>query len=392
MIAHPTLFTFTSGAGELILEIPTEQQSQAWLWSQYFSHPVSGYRAFLNKLCLSAILPWLEQNFAQAKPWTSTTALPSFWELVNGSAIVLDQMRLILVPGEEIDRGELRVPQEWVDISSWSGDCYLAIQVEPDDNCVIVWGYCTHAQLQTYGIYDLSDRTYCLDAAEVIKDISTLALVKELAPKESIRSGVQPLPILNRQQAQNLISRLQKPEIITPRLEIPFPLWEALIEHGGWRQNLYQQRLGLPQQWSVWKWLESGVSELARQCGWENLSLELHTAGARSGEKIPARTIVSRKLTIAGQLYELRIVPQSRSSHTNIWHFELRNATAKAAIPGGFKLRLLTEDLQPFPDNEDVATTAVELLFVEVACEPGEGVVWETEPLPENYDREILRL
>jgi hypothetical protein len=70
----------------------------------------------------------------------------------------------------------------------------------------------------------------------------------------------------------------------------------------------------------------------------------------------------------------------------------LRNATAKAAIPGGFKLRLLTEDLQPFPDNEDVATTTVELLFVEVACEPAEGVVWETEPLPENYDREILRL
>lgn len=62
-----------------------------------------------------------------------------------------------------------------------------------------------------------------------------------------------------------------------------------------------------------------------------------------------------------------------------------------AAIPGGFKLRLLTEDLQPFPNNEDVATTAVELLFVDVALQPGEGIVWEIEPLPENYDREILR-
>jgi Protein of unknown function (DUF1822) len=60
-------------------------------------------------------------------------------------------------------------------------------------------------------------------------------------------------------------------------------------------------------------------------------------------------------------------------------------------IPGGFKLRLLTEDLQSFPDNESVATTAIEVLAVEVALEAGEGIVWEVEPLPENCDREILR-
>jgi hypothetical protein len=62
-----------------------------------------------------------------------------------------------------------------------------------------------------------------------------------------------------------------------------------------------------------------------------------------------------------------------------------------ARIPSGFKLRLLTEDLQDFENNEDVATTAVDHLFVEVALEPGEGLVWEIEPMPENYDREILR-
>ena len=69
-----------------------------------------------------------------------------------------------------------------------------------------------------------------------------------------------------------------------------------------------------------------------------------------------------------GQIYELTITPQSQLNAT-IWYFELRNAAVGAAIPGGFKLRLLTEDLQPFPNNEDIATTAVEQLYVEVALE-----------------------
>jgi Protein of unknown function (DUF1822) len=84
------------------------------------------------------------------------------------------------------------------------------------------------------------------------------------------------------------------------------------------------------------------------------------------------------------------VIPQGEPD-APIWRFQLRNATVGAAIPGGFKLRLLTEDLQPFPNNEDIATTAVEQLFVEVALEAGEGIVWEIEPLPENYDREILK-
>lgn len=74
-----------------------------------------------------------------------------------------------------------------------------------------------------------------------------------------------------------------------------------------------------------------------------------------------------------------------------VWRFELRNLTVGAAIPGGFKLRLLTEDLQPFPNNENIAIAAIEQLYVEVALLPGKGIVWEIEPLPENYVREILR-
>ncbi|MER3477382.1 MAG: hypothetical protein C4287_13920, partial [Leptolyngbya sp. ERB_1_2] len=73
----------------------------------------------------------------------------------------------------------------------------------------------------------------------------------------------------------------------------------------------------------------------------------------------------------------------------DVWRFELQS-TAGALIPGGFKLRLLTEDLLPFENNEDVATNAIDCLYLEVRLAPGDALVWETEPLPESYEREIL--
>jgi len=56
--------------------------------------------------------------------------------------------------------------------------------------------------------------------------------------------------------------------------------------------------------------------------------------------------------------------------------FELRNSSVGEPIPHGFKLRLLTEDLQPFENNEATATKPVDKLYIQVALEPGEGLVW----------------
>ncbi|WYM01616.1 MAG: DUF1822 family protein [Gloeotrichia echinulata CP02] len=380
-----TLFTFAHPT-DLILEIPTNRQNQ----STFHAHSSSRYQAYINELCLSAVLPWLQEDFTpQAKVWPTTTALPSFWELVNGTAVTLDGKRFILVPSEIIDIDELRVPQEWVDLPTWAGDYYLAVQVEPDDGYVRVWGYCSHAQLKNQGSYDPGDRTYALDA-DFITDITVLAVEQAFCTTEPTDIPILEIPILPQTQAQNLITRLANPEILIPRLAIPFPLWAGLMEHGGWRQSLYQQRVGLPEQWSILQWLQSGVSQAAETIGWGRLNLQLSAAGARSVEQAQPQIMFSRQLAIAGQAYELSIIPQGESEDL-IWRFQLRNVTVGAVIPGGFQLRLLTEDLQSFPNNEDIATTAVEQLFVEVALESGEGIVWEIEPLPDNYDREILK-
>jgi hypothetical protein len=385
-----TVFTFANPT-DLILEIPPATQQQASLRSQSYSQPYSHYQAYINELCLDAILLWLQEDLApQAKVWPNTTALSSFWELVYGTTITVDGNRFILVPNETIDCSELRVCQEWVDIPDWVGDYYVGVQVEPDVGYVKVWGYCTHAQLKTKGSYDPSDRTYALDASEIINDINVLMLTLELCPATPTRVPVPELSPLSQTQAENLITRLGNPQILIPRLEIPFPLWGALIAHGGWRQSLYQQRLGLPEQWSVLQWLQDGVSQVAAAIGWGRLDLQLSAVGARSVTQTQLQQPLSRQLAIAGQVYELLIIPQGEPA-AGVWRFELRHLTIGALIPGGFQLRLLTADLQPFPDNEAIATTATETLFIEVALEPGEGIVWEISPSPANYDREILK-
>ena len=148
--------------------------------------------------------------------------------------------------------------------------------------------------------------------------------------------------------------------MINPGLTVPFPLWGGLIGHGGWRQRLYEKRLGLPEQRSVRQWLNSGVSEIV--VGWEKINLLPNRGGVRNITENQPKVSLSRQLAIAGQLYELVITPQGQPQITH-WRFELHHTIIGAAIPGGFKLRLLTEDLQPFPNNEDMATTAVEQLI-----------------------------
>lgn len=385
-----TLFAFADPS-QLGLEVSPQSQAQAWQQSQRFSTPSRRWNAYLNQLCLGTFLPWLREEYPQATVWPNSAALPGFWEVVNASAITLDTTRLILVPSETIDLSELRVPQEWVDIPSWAGDYYLAAGVEPDSGWVKIWGFATHQQLKNRGSYDASDRTYCLDEDDLIKDINVLWVARQLCPDEQTRAAIAPLPALTVTQAENLISRLGSSDIVTPRLAVPFDLWGALLEHGGWRQRLYQRRQGVQEQWSILQWLLSGVSEVAQQLGWQRVGFQPSLAGARGTEQISApNSVLSRQLVIAGQPYELRVIPKG-DPEKRIWRFELRNSSLNERIPRGLKLRLLTEDLLPFENNEAVAKTTVDKLYIEVALEPGEGLVWEIDPVPENYDREILR-
>jgi Protein of unknown function (DUF1822) len=371
----------------LYLEIPESALGQQ---NQTFSTPGTAWQARLNQMSLEAFLPWLQEERA-AKVVPTVAALPSFWEVVNGTAIACEDIRLVLIPTMAIDLRELRVPQEWVDIPSWSADYYLAVQVNPDAGWIKIWGYATHHQLKIQGTYDPSDRSYSLDEADLIQDLNVLWVARQLRsetlyPEELLRAEVETVPALQLPQAENLLERLGNPAIVFPRLAVPFQLWAALLEHGGWRQRLYERRQGVSNLWSLSQWLQSGISGLAGQIGWKASALPI-AIGMRSRTNQTER--LSRQLAIAGSLYELQVFP-SGDPEEQIWRFELRPLDADRQVPVGFKLRLLTEDLQPFDHNEDTAIEAIDRLYVDVILEPGEGLVWEVEPVPEDYDREIL--
>ncbi len=363
-----------------------------------FSTPGRRWIADLNQMALTAFLPWLRDEFA-ANPqvWMAAT-LPSIWEFVNGTAIAIGSLRLVLIPSADLDTDELRVPQEWVDLPVWAADYYLAVQVNPDDGWIEIWGYASHERLKTGGVYDASDRTYSLDEDDLIHDLTVLQVALELCPtetrrapmRETIPSGIAPIPTLELTQATNLIERLGNPNLAFPRLAIPFSLWGALLEHGGWRKRLYEQRQGIAESWSVVDWLQAGVSTLAEQIGWQRTTLQF--AAVRGMRSLPTARLV-RSLTIAGASYQLQIaaVGDRSTPELAVWQFELRRSDPTATIPAGVTLRLLTEDLQPFENNEDVAQKQVERLCIDVALQPGEGLVWEVEPTPEDYDREVLR-
>jgi hypothetical protein len=375
-----------------MLDISASVQQPLWQACQSYSTANARYQAYLNQLCLAAVVPWLQTEVSErVQPWPNRATLPSFWEVVNGTPIMVGSMRLLCIPSEAIDLSEVRVPQEWVDCPSWIADYYLAVQVEPDQGWVRVWGYCTHQLLQQQGTFDPSDRTYSLDETQLIQDLSVFAVAQQVCPQEATRGSVELLPALSQLQAENLLQRLGNPEIFTPRLEVPFLLWGALVDHGGWRKRLYELRSGQSELWFIRHWLAQGISEMGQQLGWQRLEWNMAPLGARGEEVSAPAPMISRLLTIEQQVYELTIQHLSdREAPT--WRFELSTATPGLLIPEGFALGLLTEDLQPFENNTDTATTTVDALWVEVVLEVGEGIVWEVSPSPEGYDREILYL
>lgn len=96
-----------------------------------------------------------------------------------------------------------------------------------------------------------------------------------------------------------------------------------------------------------------------------------------------------RQLEIVGQKYLLNIIPIEKEV-PNTWVFQLENKRKDGLVPGGFKLRLIAESGGILPQGEVEATKAECVLNLEIVISPGTILYWEIEPLPDNYQKEIL--
>jgi Protein of unknown function (DUF1822) len=248
---------------QLEFDIAPEVLEAAWQQSRVYSNSRSQWTAFLNQICLSIVLPWL-----QAEHLPQAVSDLQAWELVNGTAIQSDRQRFIFIPDKSIDTSQLTVPQEWMDIPSWAGNYYFAVQINPDEQQLRIWAYTTHEQLKNQGSYDPSDRTYNLEAPSLVSDLNVLWVVRQLNPHEVTQSPLSPLTPVPAAQADHLLQRLTSAPL--PRLEIPFSLWGSLLTADSWRDRLTQARqtgeVAPRRLTQISQWLQNSVME-----GWQLL-------------------------------------------------------------------------------------------------------------------------
>jgi len=340
---------------QLWLEIPPTAQTESWQPSHSYSTPESRWRAYLNQICLNSFLPWLqEEYYPEARVWPNPAALPSLWEMVNGTAITMGVTRLVLIPTppEAIDGDELRVPQEWLDIPSLAADYYLAAQVNPEERWVQIWGYTTHKQLKNSGSYDPVDRTYSLDGDDLTHDLNVLWLTQELCPEEATREIVTPLPTLSEVQAENLVQRLGNPEVAFPRLAVPFTLWGALLEEKDWRQSLYQQRQGegvpgkVPVNLSQWlnNLFETGWQSLeALFPESDNLTFSFRRTSSLRETQVRRVKLIDLGTQLEGQGVMLMIGLTAEADERISVRVQLHPANANSYLPVKIILALLSE-------------------------------------------------
>ena len=209
--------------------------------NQTFSNPTAQYHAQLNQICLEETQAWLTEIGVSSNPTFDPAQIASIWDVVNGCSLNIDNRRLILIPSDQLDRDELRVPQEWVDIPAWLGDYYLAVQIDLETNSMNIWGFISHRTLRETGAYNALDRTYSIDSDFLIADLDSLSIAQFLELQEI--TTVPPLPSLALDRSQSLIGQLSHHSPYSPRLEIDFNTWAALLSNDNLREQLYQRRL-----------------------------------------------------------------------------------------------------------------------------------------------------
>jgi Protein of unknown function (DUF1822) len=151
------------------------------------------------------------------------------WDVLNGCAIEVGKTRLILIPTDTLDRDEIRVPQEWVDLPNLQGDYYLAVQIDLDSKLMNIWGFTSHRTLKQQGEYTARDRTYSLPSERLVANLDRLWMAQELNLNEVF--ATPELPDLSLDRALELIQQLSMPSPYSPRTKVEFPQWGSILNN-----------------------------------------------------------------------------------------------------------------------------------------------------------------
>jgi Protein of unknown function (DUF1822) len=238
-----------------------------------YTNATARNNAELNQICLQKTQAWLTEIGIESTPTFTPTQMDSIWDVVNGCTLTVGNRRLIIIPSDKFDREELSVPQEWVDIPTWMGDYYVAVQIDLDDLTMNIWGYTSHRTLRETGTFDRIERTYSISSDCLIGDLDILWMAQLLDLQEI--TTVPPIPSLNSDRSTSAIDRLSQPSPYSPRLDLDFNTWAAILSNNDLREHLHQRRLQVATlqtvttpRLSLTDWLRSEFSQALEQ-GWQ---------------------------------------------------------------------------------------------------------------------------
>jgi Protein of unknown function (DUF1822) len=329
---------------QLALPISPAMSDLAWQRAQTYQSIEARWNSYLNQIASQSIAADLAEDFPRIRisPDADTGQL-----LINGSVLELNAKRIILMPSKAIDHSELVIPQEWVDIPAWAGDYFLAVQIDPDDQILHCWGYTTHQMVKSQARYDTSDRTYNLNAHDLIADVSGLWVVQQLNPNEVTQTAIAPLNAVAATQAENLLQRLVA--VPDPRLEIPFELWGALLSDRNWRQRFVALRQGQTSPQTdlanttarLSGWLQSVFST-----GWQAVEDFLGEDGGELAFRQTATPAIRRVKALQLPDQVLLLLVSVESEAENRWgiQVQLRSENSNSTLPANITLALLASD------------------------------------------------
>lgn len=278
-----------------------------------YSNEAARQQAYYNLLSLRLLQTWLADTLEieTPSPWMAEDTLPSVWDVVNGTVIQVGGYRLVVIPNGDRPLDELSVPQEWVDHPDWCGDYYLAVDINTDQQWLRIVGYTTHALLKQ-SMFDDIDRTYCIPVDSLIEDLNVLWVGRDLMPQFK-PMVVDHLP-LGSETAQRVIQQLGTVKHYSPRLDVPFSQWAALVTHSNYRQALYEQRTA-PAVVNIAQWLQGQFQQ-----GWtavhaiEPTGPKLAIARGTSSSSQGERLVLDGKVSLMVHIEPLNHVAKDTAS------------------------------------------------------------------------------
>ncbi len=215
-----------------------------------------------NRLCATVLTDWLSQNigtFAIKSTFpcavNGVLRLEFIAKLVNGFALQLGETKVVFIPSQSIDLTEFEVPQEWVDLPNWAADYYIPVRVDLDRQYLQLWGFISHRALIATAEFDRVFRNYQIAGADTMANLAEFFAACELntiAELTAARSSLEQIPTLAPAAAITEIDRLQQHRsIFSPRLDLPFSQWGALLNEAKW---LERYAIGRPQETQLSRW------------------------------------------------------------------------------------------------------------------------------------------